>query len=85
MKKENMYTDAEQGESKEMNEQNTQSGIRCRLVGENGNIFNLVGLAIRALKRGGRTDLVEPLQQEVFASESYDEALANIMKYVEVE
>ena len=67
-----------------MNEQNTQSGIRCRLVGEDGNIYNLVGIAIRALKRGGRTDLVEPLKNAVFASKSYEEALAHIMEYVEV-
>ncbi len=34
-----------------MNEQEKQSGIPCRLVGEDGNIFNLVGIAICALKR----------------------------------
>lgn len=68
-----------------MSDGGKQSGIPCRLIGEDGNIFNLVGLAIRALKRGGRTDLVEPLQQEVFASKSYEEALARIMEYVEVE
>ena len=68
-----------------MNEQEKQSGIPCRLIGEDGNIFNLVGIAIRALKRGGRADLVEPLKNEVFASKSYEEALAHIAEYVEVE
>lgn len=68
-----------------MNEQNTQSGIRCRLVGENGNIYNLLAIARNALRKGGRADLIEPMTNAVFASESYEEALANIMKYIEVE
>lgn len=68
-----------------MTENEKQSGIPCRLIGEDSNIFNLVGLAIRALKRGGRADLVEPLKKDVFASKSFDEALAHIAEYVEVE
>ena len=68
-----------------MNDSGKQSGIPCRLIGEDGNIFNLVGLAIRSLKLGGRADLVEPLKQEVFASKSYEEALEHIAEYVRVE
>lgn len=51
-----------------MTENEKQSGIPCRLIGEDSNIFNLVGLAIRALKHGGRADLVEPLKKDAFAS-----------------
>ncbi len=68
-----------------MTENEKQSGIPCRLVGEDSNIFNLLGLAVRALKRGGRADLVKPLTEDVFASKSFEEALAHIMEYFEVE
>ena len=62
-----------------------QSGIRCVLVGTDGNIFALLGRAREALRRGGRPDLIEPLTKEVFASKSYEEALAHICEYVEAE
>ena len=62
-----------------------QSGIPCRLIGEDGNIYNLCGLAIHALTCGGRVDLVEPLKRDMLASQSYDEALVHIAEYVEVD
>lgn len=68
-----------------MDEKEKQSGIRCKLTGENGNIFNLLGIARQALRNGGRSDLVEPLTNDVTSSQSYEEALARIMEYVVVE
>lgn len=68
-----------------MTENEKQSGIRCRLIGEDGNIYNLLAIARNALRRGGRTDLIEPMTNAVFASKSYEEALAHIAEYVMVE
>ena len=62
-----------------------QSGIRCRLIGEDGNIYNLLAIARNSLRRGGRADLIEPMTKAVFASKSYEEALARIAEYVRVE
>ena len=62
-----------------------QSGIPCVLIGTDGNIFALLGRARGALRRGGRSDLIEPMTKEVTSSGSYEEALAHICEYVEAE
>ena len=59
-----------------------KTDIRVRLVGEDGNIFNLLGIALRALRDGGHTELCKPLgrnEQQVL------QALYRIAEYVEVE
>ena len=57
----------------------------CTLIGQDGNVFNLISLASRALKRAGQSDKSQEMTKKVFASGSYDEALQIIMEYVEVE
>ncbi len=58
----------------------------CELIGADGNIFNLVGLAEQALKGVGQRDEAKKMKKEIFQdSESYDEALQVIMRYVEIE
>jgi hypothetical protein len=57
----------------------------CKLIGEDGNIFNLVGLASRTLKRAGMQSQAEEMSMKVFDCGSYDEALKVIMEYVDVE
>ena len=68
-----------------MTPEEKQSGIPCVLVGTDGNIFALLGRAREALRRGGRSDLIEPLTKEVTSSGSYEEALTHICEYVEAE
>ena len=58
---------------------------RVKLIGEDGNIFNLVSIASKALKRNHQHDNASKMQREVFNSNSYDEALQVLMKYCEVE
>ena len=58
---------------------------KCKLVGEDGNIFNLLGLAANSLRRAEMRSVVKEMQKRVFACKSYDEALVIIMEYVEVE
>ena len=57
----------------------------CQLVGQNGNIFNLVGIASRALKSAGLRDEAKEMTDKVFQAGSYDEALSIIMEYVDDE
>lgn len=52
-----------------------------RLSGQNGNIFNLIGIASKALPR----DKASEMQNRIFKSGSYEEALQIIAEYVEVE
>ena len=58
--------------------------IEVKLIGEDGNIFNLLGIASRELKRNGQRDEAEEMSERVFKSNSYDEALMIISDYVEI-
>jgi hypothetical protein len=49
------------------------------------NIFNLIGVAARSLRRAGLADKATEMSQKVMQSQSYTEALSIIMEYVEVE
>ena len=60
---------------------------KCKLVGEDGNIFNLIGIAIRTLKKNGQVMQANEMTRRITQdgeAKSYDEALAIIMEYVDV-
>ena len=57
---------------------------KCKLSGENGNIFNLLALAGKALKKAGLKEQAAEMGERAWASGSYDEALAIIQEYVDV-
>ena len=67
-----------------MNNENKQPKPNCPLIGENGNIFNLVGLASRTLKRNGMSAEASEMTKKVFGSSSYEEALGIIGEYVNI-
>ncbi len=48
-----------------------KTDIRVKLTGQNGNIFNLLGIALRALRTGGHGELCKPLTEAVTSSKSY--------------
>jgi len=56
----------------------------CNLSGQDGNVFNLIGLASRALKKCGQDEVAAKMSSECFSAGSYDEAIIIIMKYVDV-
>ena len=56
----------------------------CALIGQDGNIFNLVGIAERTLREHGLTDQAKEMKDRVFASGSYGEALCIIGEYVNI-
>ena len=58
---------------------------KCKLVGSNGNIFNLLGIAGRALKANGMKEEADEMYKRVTSSGSYYEALGIITEYVEDE
>jgi len=59
---------------------------KCRLIGENGNIFNLMGIVSRTLKEAGEPEKADEMIQRITKeAKSYDEALAMLMEYVDVE
>ena len=57
---------------------------KCALIGQDGNIFNLVGIASRTLKQNGMKEEAKEMSNRVFSSHSYDDALNIIGEYVEI-
>lgn len=57
---------------------------KCALIGQDGNIFNLVGIASRILKQNGMQEEAKEMSNRVFSSHSYSEALNIIGDYVEI-
>ena len=58
---------------------------KCKLIGEDGNIFNLMGIASKSLKKAGLKKEADEMIDRITKSKSYHEALTIIMDYVEVE
>ena len=58
---------------------------KVKLVGENGNVFNLMGICSRALKDIGMKDESKEMCGKIMKCGSYHEALAIMMEYCDVE
>ena len=58
---------------------------KMQLIGEDGNIFAILGRASRLLKRAGQNEQAEEMFRRVTACENYHEALRIISEYVETE
>lgn len=56
----------------------------CPLIGQDGNIFNLMGIASRTLKNHDMADEASEMRNRVMSSGSYDEALSIIGEYVNI-
>lgn len=56
----------------------------CKLIGEDGNIFNLMGIASRTLCQNGMADEAVEMRDRICSSGSYGEALCIIGEYVNI-
>jgi hypothetical protein len=54
----------------------------CPIIGANGNIFNILGIASRTLKNNDMEDAAKEMYSRVTSSGSYEEALAIITEYI---
>lgn len=57
---------------------------KCKLIGENSNIFNLWSIASRTLRKNGLKDECEEMGKRIQESERYSEALMIIDEYVDI-
>jgi len=57
---------------------------KAKLLGQDGNIFNLIGIAKRVLVKDGKKTEAEEMTQKVLMSESYEKALNIIASYVDI-
>lgn len=58
---------------------------KMNLVGEDGNVFAIMGRASRALKQAGMPDQAKEMVDRVTSSGDYYDALNIISEYVETE
>ncbi len=66
-------------------EQETVQKPDCELIGQDSNIFNLIGIAARTLRRNGMADQAKEMQERITkAAGSYYDALDIIGEYVNI-
>jgi len=57
---------------------------RCKLIGKNGNVFNIIGLVRKALREAEQPEKAKEFSERAFAAESYDVVLGMADEYVEI-
>ena len=67
-----------------MSNENKHTKPDCPLIGEDGNIFHLIGIAAKTLRRNGMSTEASEMSEKVFKSGSYEEALGIIGEYVNI-
>ncbi len=66
------------------NENQTKQKPKVKLIGEDGNAFNILGKVKRALVKAGMHEEAKAFMEEATAGD-YDYLLATVQKYVDVE
>ena len=56
----------------------------CPLIGEDGNIFRIMGIASEALRENGMQEQAEEMRSRIFQCQGYDSALSIIGDYVNI-
>ena len=54
----------------------------CPLIGEDGNIFRIMGIASETLRENGMQEQAKEMRSRIFQCQSYDSALSIIGDYV---
>ena len=80
------YIDNRLSDKEEVVNNENQEVIKpdCELIGQDSNIFNLMGIASKTLKRNGMSNDAKEMCDRITSSASYDEALSIIDEYVEI-
>lgn len=61
-----------------------QAKPKCALIGQDGNIFNLMGIASKTLERNNMREQAKEMCKKIMTSKNYHEALCIISDYVEI-
>jgi hypothetical protein len=57
---------------------------KVKLVGKDGNVFNLIGICQAALRKAGQPENAKEMAEKIYASNSYDAALGIMCEYCDV-
>jgi len=71
-------------EQKKINLKNEIKKPEVRLIGEDGNVFNLIGIVSSEMKRAGLVEEAKGMTQKAMQCHSYEEVLALFSEYVEI-
>ncbi len=66
-------------------ETTTTSKPKANVLGQDGNVFNLIGICSKALKKEGKYDEAKEMSNRIFACGSYDEALVIMSEYCDLQ
>ena len=56
----------------------------AKVKGENENVFNLIGICSRALKKEGKEEDAKEMTKRIMACQGYEEALGIMAEYCEL-
>jgi len=56
----------------------------CKLIGEDGNVFAIIGRVRSALRKDGQADRMDEFTRRATAATSYDGVLVLLHEYVKV-
>ena len=62
---------------------NNNEKPKAEIIGADGNVFNLIGICSKALKRAGYREQADEMTHRVMSSKSYDDALSIMTEYVD--
>jgi len=57
---------------------------KCKLIGQDGNVFNIIGIVAKTLKRAGLKQRADEFSKKALGAHSYDEVLQLCTEYVDV-
>lgn len=57
---------------------------KAKLVGQDGNVFNLIAICSAALRKAGLKEQVKEMQSRILRSNSYDAAIGIMSEYCEL-
>jgi hypothetical protein len=57
---------------------------KCKLIGTDGNVFNLIALVSKTLEKNKLITLAEEFRNKAFNCSSYQEVIALIPNYVDI-
>lgn len=61
-----------------------KTDLIVQLTGEDGNVFNLCGIVVNALKREGYRKEAKEVAERLWGSSDYNDALRLFSEYVEI-
>ena len=62
----------------------TMKKPKCKLIGEDGNVFNIIGRVLRELERAKLHEEARAFKRRAWECPSYDAVLCLVSEYVEV-